>query len=134
MTDAAVASTNIERVRGGYAAFDSGDLDAIRDLFDPNIVWHVAGRSHLAKDYRGIDEVLGFFAELVKETDGTLKNEVHDIVGSDEHVVALVTQRGERNGKKLEVRCAQVLHMKDGKTTESWFLTDDAYELDAFYG
>lgn len=133
MADAAVAANNIGRIRDGYAAFERGDLDAIRDLFDPDIVWHVGGRSPLANDYRGIDEVMEFFGELLKETGGTLKNEVHDILGSDDHVVVLLTQRAERNGKTLSARFAQVVHLKDGRTTESWFLPEDAYEVDAFF-
>ncbi|TMF17619.1 MAG: hypothetical protein E6I33_01265 [Chloroflexi bacterium] len=135
MSPAAVSvSENIERARKGYEAFDQGDLDAIRDLMDPNIVWHVSGRSRFARDYQGIDDVFGnFFAPVISETGGTLKNEVHDILASDDHVVVLLTQRAERQGKKIEVRFAHIQHLREGKVTESWFFTDDAYALDAFY-
>lgn len=135
MSQAAVSvNENIERARRGYAAFDNGDLDTIRELLDPNIVWHVSGRSRFARDYHGIDDVFGnFFAPIMTETGGTLKNEVHDILASDDHVVVLFTQRAERQGKKIEVRFVNVEHVRDGRVTESWFFTDDAYSLDDFY-
>jgi ketosteroid isomerase-like protein len=38
-----------------------GDMDTLRELFDPEIVWHFPGRSPLAGDHRGTDVVLGFF-------------------------------------------------------------------------
>jgi ketosteroid isomerase-like protein len=135
MTQAAMSvNQNIERARKGYQAFDKGDLDTIRELLDRDVVWHVTGRSRFARDYHGIDDLFGnFFAPIISETGGTLKNEVHDILASDDHVIVLFTQRAERNGKKIEVRFAQIQHVRDGKVTESWFLTDDAYALDDFY-
>jgi uncharacterized protein len=135
MSQATVSvNENIERARRGYAAFDNGDLDTIRDLLDPDVVWHVSGRSRFARDYHGIDDVFGnFFAPIMTETGGTLKNEVHDVLASDDHVVVLFTQRAERQGKKIEVRFVNVEHIRDGKVTESWFFTDDAYALDDFY-
>jgi ketosteroid isomerase-like protein len=135
MTQAAMSvNQNIERARKGYQAFDKGDLDTIRELLDRDVVWHVTGRSRFARDYHGIDDLFGnFFAPIISETGGTLKNEVHDILASDDHVIVLFTQRAERNGKKIEVRFAQIQHVRNGKVTESWFLTDDAYALDDFY-
>lgn len=135
MTQAAVnVNQDIERARRGFEAFDKGDLDTIRELLDPDVVWHVSGRSRFARDYRGIDDLFGnFFAPIISETGGTLKNEVHDILASDKHVIVLFTQRAERQGKKLEARFAQISHNRDGKVTEAWFLTDDAYALDDFY-
>jgi ketosteroid isomerase-like protein len=34
-------------------------MDTLRELFDPEIVWHFPGRSLLAGDHRGTDAVLG---------------------------------------------------------------------------
>ncbi|TME46048.1 MAG: ester cyclase, partial [Chloroflexi bacterium] len=71
-----------------------------------------------------MDDVFGnFVAPVISETGGTLKNEVHDILASDDHVVVLLTQRAERQGKKIEVRFAHIQHLRDGKVTESWFFT-----------
>ncbi|MBV9424883.1 MAG: nuclear transport factor 2 family protein [Solirubrobacterales bacterium] len=35
-----MSRANIEIARRGYAAAARGDLDAIRDLLDPNVKWH----------------------------------------------------------------------------------------------
>jgi ketosteroid isomerase-like protein len=35
-------------IRWGYDAFGRGDLDILRDLFQPDTVWHAPGRSQLA--------------------------------------------------------------------------------------
>lgn len=39
---------NEELVRSGYDAFAKGDIDTLRVLFDPEVVWHQPGRSVLA--------------------------------------------------------------------------------------
>ena len=43
-----MAHPNEELVRKGYDAFAKGDMDTLRELFDPEIVWHFPGRSQLA--------------------------------------------------------------------------------------
>src|SRR5688572_1919178 len=92
----------IALLRTGSDAFGAGDLDTIRGLFDDNIVWHVGGRSPVAGDYKGTDEVFGFFAKLVELTGGTFKVELHDVLSNGEHSVALARNSGEREGKRLD--------------------------------
>ena len=35
---------NEDLVRRGYDAFSSGDVETLRELWDPDIVWHAFGR------------------------------------------------------------------------------------------
>jgi uncharacterized protein len=58
-------------------------MDTLRELFDPEIVWHFPGRSVLAGDHRGTDAVLGFFGKTIELTAGTFQVEVHDVVADD---------------------------------------------------
>ena len=59
-------------------------VETLRELFDPNIVFHVPGRSQIAGDYRGIDETFGFFGKLVELSGGTFKIERHTVLADDE--------------------------------------------------
>jgi uncharacterized protein len=43
---------NEDLVRRGYDAFSRGDMQTLRELFHPDIVWHAPGRSQLAGDHR----------------------------------------------------------------------------------
>ena len=124
---------HIQLVRDGYAAFARGDLDAIRAMFDPEIVWHIGGRSPVAGDYNGVDAVFGFFAKVFEWTGGTMRNELHDVLASDDHVVALLTQTANHNGRELNARFAHIQHVVNGKVTESWYLPDDSYAVDEFW-
>ena len=128
-----MAHANEELLRNGYAAFEKGDLDTLRGLFTDDIVWHSPGRSPLAGDYRGIDEVFGLFGNVFELSGGTFRNEIHDILADDEHAVALVTATGERGGKTLNDKQAHVFHVRDDKVTEFWLQPGDLYANDEFW-
>jgi uncharacterized protein len=136
MTDTATstAAANIASLRKGYEAFQTGNLDLLRDeLFAPDIVWHEPGRHQTSGDYRGIDAVIANFLKSFELTDGTFKVEVHDILGSDDHAVALGTVSAQRNGKSLSEPYAHVCHFRDGKLSEAWIVDYDLHTVDEFF-
>ena len=45
------AERNAEVVRRGYAAFNSGDMETLTELFDESASWHTPGRGRLAGDH-----------------------------------------------------------------------------------
>jgi len=128
-----MAHANEELARKGYDAFAKGDLDTIRGIFADDIIWHVGGRSPLAGDYKGTDEVFGFFAKLVELSGGSFRIDVHDILANDEHAVVLATNHAERNGKVLNDNIVGVYHNRGGKTAEAWFHPGDQYATDEFW-
>jgi ketosteroid isomerase-like protein len=123
-----------ELVRRGYVAFSQGDMETLREVFHPDLVWHSPGRSQLAGDHRGVDAVLGFFGRTMELTGGTFRIELHDVVANDEHVVGLNSVAAERDGKTLNGRNALVFHVRDGRATEVWQFWADQYAADEFFG
>ena len=93
-------------LRDLYAAAAEGDVERLRQLIHPDIVWHVPGRNALTGEYKGIDEVLGLFGLLASLTGGTFRSELHDVVAGDEHVVGLHVEHGERAGRSLKASLA----------------------------
>ena len=129
-----MAHPNEDLVRRGYAAFGSGDMATLNDLFADDIVWHTPGRSPVSGDAVGKQEVFAFFAKLAELTGGNLRIDPHDVVANDEHAVALLTSHAERSdGRTLDDIAAQVFHISDGKVTESWFHPGDQYAADEFW-
>ena len=53
--------TNATIVRKAYDDFANGDIPAVLQAFDTSIIWHVPGHSPLSGDYKGPDEIVGFF-------------------------------------------------------------------------
>jgi uncharacterized protein len=128
-----MAHPNEDLVRRAFDAFAKGDVDTMRELTDQDAVWHTPGRGPLAGDYRGIDEILGFFARIAELTGGTFRAELHDVVANDEHAVGLYVSRAEREGRTLETKNVIVSHIRNGKSVETWTFSDDQYGADEFF-
>ena len=125
---------NEDLVRDGIAAFARGDIAALqRDFFAEDIRWHFPGRGPVAGDHQGAARVAEMFGRLAELSGGTHRIELHDVIGNDEHVVALHTTRAERAGKQLEINALQVFHVRDGKITEAWTHHADLYAFDEFW-
>jgi ketosteroid isomerase-like protein len=130
----AMAHPNEDLLRRGYEAFATGDMNTVLALFDSDISWHVGGSNQTSGDYRGHQEVLGFFGKMMELSGGSFHLDVHDIVANDVHGVALVTAHGERDGQAIAVREANIWHLADGKVTEFWAFAEDQAALDKLFG
>jgi len=117
---------NVDLVRAASAAFGRGDHSALQNqYFAENIIWHVAGTGPLAGDYEGIAQVMGVLGKISKLSGGTLQPELHDVLVSNDHTVALATIRAERSGKQLQLNLVHVIHSENGKATEVWTHSSD---------
>jgi len=129
-----MAHPNEDLVRDGFAAFERGDMDALRkQICTDDVRWHNPGRGPISGDYEGIDQVIQYFARVLELTGGTFSLELHDVLANDEHAVALMTTRGERAGKQLTYNTVNVYHFRDGKITEMWSYPADQYAVDEFW-
>jgi ketosteroid isomerase-like protein len=114
-----VAHLQQEIVRRSYAALNAGDLNGFLEEFAEDIVWHGSGT-----EVRGREAVGAMVGELVRAAGGTLHIDLHDVLASDAHVVALQVTRAERAGQRLADRVVYVFHVRDGKVAEAWFTGD----------
>lgn len=124
---------NAALIREGYEAFGAGNLERVREIFADDIQWHVHGHSAIAGDYKGTDEVFGFFGKLFEMTDGTFKMDIHDIVANDDHVIVLTHGTADRMDMHLDQDSVHVWHVRDGHATEFWGYDEDEAAGDRFF-
>jgi uncharacterized protein len=120
-------------VRRTYQDFESGDLDLLAVVMAQEVVWHEPGRSSLAGDYKGPEEVLGFLGELKSRTSGTFKIEVFDVLSEPERAVVFQRETATKNGRTLDVIVAVEFEIHNGKITEVTVYQNDAYGFDEFW-
>ena len=124
---------NAALLRKGYEAFARGDIAAITDMFAEDMVWHVPGNNLISGEHKGRDAVFAVFAKTMELTGGTFKIDVHDILANDEHTVSLSRASASRQGKQLDLRGADIYHIRNGKVTEWWSFTEDQRLDDEFW-
>jgi ketosteroid isomerase-like protein len=102
-------------------AFRAMDFEALQALFDPDVVWHIPGDNVRTGDVRGLDSVVSLLTGLPA---GFTINE-HDVLGNDEHVVALSQIGVRRPDLELMTRVVNVFHFREGRQVERWFYPED---------
>jgi ketosteroid isomerase-like protein len=117
---------NVTVARAMTDAMASGDLEAAASYLADDVIWHEIGR---AEPRRGKAELAGSMGEVDYEITG----QVHDILGNDEHVVALMDATGTRDGRTLDYRVAEIYHIRDGKIIERWAFSDDTEAIAEFF-
>jgi ketosteroid isomerase-like protein len=125
--------SNAEIARRAYDAFLTGDMATMGDLMSDDIVWHAPGNNPISGTYRGKEDVFGLFAKIAETTDGPMQMDIHDILASDDHVVALLEVAASRGDKRLEGRAVHIMHVGDGKLVEFWNFPEDVAAGDEFW-
>jgi len=124
---------NVELVRRGYTAFNAGDMATLSDLFAEDAVWHVAGSGVLSGTKQGRDAILAYFGELGARTQGHFLANVEDIVGGENHTVAIQQTHGEANGKTLDMPTVITFVVRDGQIAEGREFFEDTAKADDFW-
>ena len=119
---------NVTLIREGLEAFNNGDINAYADQLSDDIVWHQIG----APTLNGKQELAANMP--ADDTGWSITTELHDIVGNDDHVVALVNAHATRpDGQTLDYRTTEIVHVRDGKVTERWAFSDDTQKIIDFF-
>jgi ketosteroid isomerase-like protein len=116
-----------------FDAFARKEGFALRGLFAEDAVWSVPGQSVMSGVFRGRDEIFRFLARLPKETDGTYRSELRDVLASDERAAALYRARGTRHGRTLELDQVLLFRIEDGLVREVLALPTDPEAFESFW-
>jgi ketosteroid isomerase-like protein len=127
------AAENDALVRAIFDAFARKEGLALRGLFAEDAVWTVPGRGVMAGVYRGREQIFRFLARLAKETDGTYRSALRDVLASDERAAALYTARGTRHGRTLELDQVLLFRIEDGLVREVLALPSDPEAFETFW-
>ena len=128
------ADQNVAIMRRAYAAFNSGDLNTLVELFDEGAVWHLPGRSRFAGDYESREATLAYFGQLGQETAGTFQAELQGLLADDEdRVIGIQRSTAQRDGKRLDVGNCIIFELKDGRITDGREHFHDLYAWDEFW-
>jgi hypothetical protein len=122
---------NEELARRELKVLEAGDIESLNELYTDDFVLHYPGKNPLAGDHRSLPAFLEKIRPLMGE-DGTVKRELHDAFGSDDHAVQLLTVTANAKGRSHTWEAAVVMHVRDGKISEAWISIRDQYALDEF--
>jgi len=126
------AQAEIEKANKALAtryneAWESGDLEAIKEIYSPDFVWHATDGSDLSSE-----EMIEINRKSIEQykiafPDMTIINE--DVIVKGDKVITRYTLRGTHTGdvdgipatgNKIELSGIEIIQVEDGKIVESW--------------
>ena len=125
---------NAAATRAAIEAFSKGDVETMAAALADAAVWHIPGSNRFSGEFRGKAAVLGRFQQMGEAGLRTSIDEIHDVVGNDEHVVALVKISIGPVDASASANAVWVMHVADGKMLEFWGLNDNQGEIDRVIG
>jgi 2'-5' RNA ligase len=132
--DVPSAADPVAVVRGFHVeqghAYAGGDMEGLRAWLTEDVVWHVPGRSLIAGEHRGVQDVLAYFDRRRKLTDETFRVTVHGLALIGERVVQLAGGQAVRDGRTLGWETVGIFRVSGGRIAECWLIPFDLYEFD----
>ena len=122
---------NVELIKKGYQYFAEGNVEAVLDLFHPEMEWNECkGFPYVTGDglFIGPNAVVqNVFAKIPENFDG-FHIDVQELFGSGDKVVMLGHYKGvwKATGKEFKANAAHVWTVKDGKATHMFQAVDTA--------
>jgi ketosteroid isomerase-like protein len=121
---------NATLVRQYLERQELSDIEALSEMLADDVEWHEIGRAEPIRGKAALaDRYMGSGQPEWKITGG----EVHDVIGGDDHTVALLSANAEWGDKTLSYRVAEIYHIKDGKVTARWAFSDDTEAINNFF-
>jgi ketosteroid isomerase-like protein len=127
------ADANANLVRRIFDAFARREAMALREVFAPDAVWRVPGEGAMAGTFEGREAIFRFLGRLPKETDGTYRSTLIDVLASDERAAAVYRATGRRHGRALDLEQVLLFRIADGHVREVLALPSDPAAFDAFW-
>ena len=122
---------NAVTVRKYLEAMTAGDAQAAADMLTDDIEWHEIGRPDAIHGKAALAERFGMGSGTAPSYEIT--GELHDMISGDDHTVALLSAHATRGGETLDYKVAEIYHVRDGKISGRWAMSDNTEAINAFF-
>ena len=122
--DRAAALEVLARLHAAQGEFYAGgDGAALRGLLHPGIEWHVPGRNAIAGDYRGIEQVMAYFARRRDHAARTFRMHPGDVlVGDGDRVAVLADGSATIAGREERWSTVGLYRLAGDRVAGCWLL------------
>lgn len=124
------ALENVAIVKQFFKYYKNKDIVGLREIFAPDIEWHVPGHHPLAGTKRGVEEVIAYYTQLQK---ANFKAEVTVLEGNDDHVIDCHRGWAQVGDQKLDMNWVLVYTIEDGKIKTMQNFPGNQHAADAFF-
>lgn len=122
---------NVEILKQGYKFFAEGNVPAVLELFNSEIVWdECQGFPYIEGDgiFTGPQAIVQGVFSHIPENYNNFQIEIDELFGCDDKVVMVGHYTGvwKKTGKQFKANATHVWKFKDGKATQFFQAADTA--------
>ncbi|MGW7168690.1 nuclear transport factor 2 family protein [Streptomyces sp. NPDC054884] len=130
-----MTTANLDLARAYFQAVQTGDMAALGNLLDEQIVWHQPGANRFSGDHKGQGAVFQMLGNMMEASQGTFTiDNIHSLMGNGDLVTATIHFTGRRGDASMAMDGVDLLRIQNGKITEMWLFSGDQNAEDAFWG
>jgi ketosteroid isomerase-like protein len=128
-----MSQENVEVVRASNEAWNRGDMDALRELYDPNAmcVTGLDGWPEAFEPVIGREAVMGWFEQLRDTWDADSVETISDFIDGCDRVVVRMIWRGVGHGPESAMEWTAAYTVRKGRIFLLEFFWDHAEALEA---
>ena len=126
-----MSQENVEIVRALFEAYNAGDMDAFRELYDPDVIVRTAEGWPEPGPYVGREAVMREFERYRETWDADTLEPIGDFIDAGDRVAVRYIWRGAGHGPDLNMEVTVVFTMRKGRVVFQEFFWDHAEALKA---
>ena len=126
-----MSQENVEVVREYVSAWNAGDMEAVRELYDPDAVMEAARDWPEPGPFVGRDAVMQQLRQARAAFESDTVEFLSDLVAAGDQVVARVGWRGSGRGPQSDMEWTNVCTIRDGRLINVRYFWDHAEALEA---
>jgi ketosteroid isomerase-like protein len=115
------------------AAFNANRIGEAAEIFHPDVVYTIPGKSPIAGETRGIEAHLEMLRRIRERSGGTLRLEPSSVLADDVHLLIYGRVSAQREGKRLDSEHCVVFRFEAGRIVEGRTVPIDLYAFDDFW-
>jgi ketosteroid isomerase-like protein len=126
-----MSQENVEAVRRGIEAWNAGDMDAFREMHDPDVIVRTVADWPEPGPYVGREAVMRSFEQLRDTWDVETLEVTSDFIDAGDRVVVRLIWHGVGQGPQLNLELTDVLTVRKGRIRGHEYFWDHAEALEA---
>jgi ketosteroid isomerase-like protein len=125
-----MSKENVEIVRAAFEAWNAGDMDALRESYDPGIIWRAPEGWPEPGPYVGREAVMRQLEQMRETWDADTLEPISDFIDAADRIVVREIWRGAGYGPDANLEITCVFTVRKGRIFGIEFFWDHVEALE----
>jgi ketosteroid isomerase-like protein len=126
-----MSQENVEVVQALVQTWNAGDMDGLRELYDPDVIVRAPAGWPEPGPFVGLDAIMRQWKQMRETFDADTIEPVSDFIDTADRVVGRIIWRGAGHGPDADLELTGVWTIRKGRIFGSEFFWDHAEALEA---